>query len=276
MKWILYPPHFIWSAMIRVIATDIDHTLIDERGVLPLINVEAIQAAAARGIRIVLATARRRQPTLEVAQRLGVPVSLVCHNGGRVWDDQDHEILHHTIDLSTARRMAVLADQHNLPFIFTIDEINLYNARVSHGTPSMVLDQTAVPSLLTAVALPPTRIVAQGLEAATLMIEALGRDQNVHLFQYSRDGELYSAIAAHPQATKENALAELCRRWGCAPGEVLALGDAEADVGMLRWAGVGVAPKGSMPQALAAANWISPSARLGGVAVAIHRYALLG
>ncbi len=261
--------------MIRVIATDIDHTLVDERGLLPPINVEAIQSAAARGIRIVLATARRRQPTQEVARRLGVPVTLVCHNGGRVWDEKDRELIHHTIDLATARRLAALADEHNLPFIFTIDEINLFNPRATQGTPSMNVDHTAVPSLITAVALPPTRIIAQGFQAATFLIEALGREQNIHFFQYARDGEIYSAIAAHPMATKENALAELCRRWGCDASEVLALGDAEADVGMLRWAGVGVSPKGSMPEALAAANWISPSARLGGVAVAIHRYALL-
>jgi hydroxymethylpyrimidine pyrophosphatase-like HAD family hydrolase len=260
--------------MIRVIATDIDHTLIDERGLLPLINVEAIQAAASQGIRIVLATARRRQPTQEVAQRLGIPVTLVCHNGARVWDEKNRELIHHTIDLATARRLAALADEHNLPFIFTIDEINLFNPRANHITPSITVDHTAVPSLVTAVALPPTRIIAQGLPAARLLIEALGREQNIHCFQYARDGEIYSAIAAHPLGTKENALAELCRRWGFVPGEVLALGDADADVGMLRWAGVGVAPKGSMPQALAAANWISPSARLGGVAVAIHRYAL--
>lgn len=260
--------------MICVIATDIDHTLLDERGILPLVNVEAIQAAVQRGVRIVLATARRREPTLEIARRLAVPVTMVCHNGARVWDENDRELSHRTIDLAIARRLAALADAHQLPFIFTIDEINLFNPRATSGTPSMRLDHTAVPSLLTAVALPPTRIVAQGMDAAQALVAALGSERNVHFFQYSRDGEVYSAIAAHPQATKENALADLCRRWNIAPAEVLALGDAEADVGMLRWAGVGVAPKGSMPQALEAADWIAPSARLGGVAVAVHRFVL--
>ncbi|HYF66134.1 MAG TPA: HAD family hydrolase [Herpetosiphonaceae bacterium] len=262
--------------MIRVIATDIDHTLLDDRGNLPPINIEALQQAASRGIRIVLATARRRQPTDEIVQRLGVPVTKICHNGARIWDETDREISHQTIDLEVARRVAELADKHNLPFIFTIDEINLFNPRATSGTPSMSLDHTPVPSLRTAIALPPTRIVAQGMQAAQALVEALGQDQSVHLFQYSRGGEVYSAIASHPNATKENALAALCARWLVRPEEVLAIGDAEADVGMLRWAGIGVAPKGSMPQALAAANWVAPSARLGGVAVAIYRYALDG
>jgi hydroxymethylpyrimidine pyrophosphatase-like HAD family hydrolase len=262
--------------MIRVIATDIDHTLLDDRGNLPLINIEALQQAASRGIRIVLATARRRQPTDEIVQRLGIPVTKVCHNGARIWDESDREISHQTIDLAVARRVAELADKHNLPFIFTIDEINLFNPRATSGTPSMALDHTPVPSLRTAIALPPTRIVAQGMAASHALVEALGNDKGVHLFQYSRDGEVYSAIASHPNATKESALAALCARWQIRPDEVLAIGDAEADVGMLRWAGIGVAPKGSMPKALEAANWIAPSARLGGVAVAIYRYALDG
>ena len=260
--------------MIRVIATDIDHTLLDERGLLPPINIEAIQTAASRGIKIVLATARRRQPTVEVAQHLGVPITLVCHNGARVWDENDRELSHQTIDLATARRLARLADDHCLPFIFTIDEINFFNPSATSGTPSQRLDHTGVPSLLQALSFPPTRIVAQGMAAARTLIDALGNEQNVQFFQYARDGEVYSAIAAHPNATKENALADLCRRWGYTPSDVLTIGDAEADVGMLRWAGVGVSLKGSMPAALAAANWIAPSAKLGGVAVAIYRYAL--
>ena len=93
--------------MIRVIATDIDHTLLDDRGNLPLINIEALREAASRGIRIILATARRRQPTDEIVQRLGVPVTKICHNGARIWDENDREISHQTIDLAVARRVAV-------------------------------------------------------------------------------------------------------------------------------------------------------------------------
>lgn len=262
--------------MIRVIATDIDHTLLDERGLLPPTNSEALLAAAAQGVRIVLATARRYAATVEVMRRLNLPTALICHNGARIWTEDGVELRHLTIDLAVAQRVAEIGDRYNLPLIFTIDEINYYNPLAQPArTPTMHLDSRIVASLRQAITRPPTRIVAQGQHATTMLMDIIGDEQQTHLFQYSHaDGEAYSAIAAHPLATKEAALALLLQRWNLAPANVLALGDADADVGMLRWAGVGVAVRGGMPQALAAADWIAPSARFGGVAVAIHRYVL--
>jgi hypothetical protein len=60
------------------------------------------------------------------------------------------------------------------------------------------------------------------------------------------------------------------------PGDVLTLGDAEADAGMLRWAGVGVAMGNAMPEAHAAADWIAPDHDDAGFAAAIKRFVLNG
>lgn len=260
---------------IRVIATDIDHTLIDERGQLPAVNIAALQQAADRGIHIVLATARRLEPTQDIANRLQIPTAFVCHNGARVWDDRGNEVVHHTLNRAITQRLAEIADEQRLAFIFTIDEINFYNVHSSINTSSSRSIHTAVPALQMVSAQPATRVVAQGAESADVLWNVLAHERDVQCFRYTnRNGVVYSAIAANPIATKEQALATLCETWGVARNEVLAIGDADADAGMLRWAGVGVSLKGSMPEALAAAKWVAPSARLGGVAVAIHRYVL--
>ncbi|HEY1015485.1 MAG TPA: HAD family hydrolase, partial [Herpetosiphonaceae bacterium] len=220
---------------------------------------------------------RRREPTLNVARQLGLPATLICHNGARIWDEAGTELAHRPLDMAVARKVAEIGDRRHIPFVFTVDEVNYFNPR-SMPTPTTVKPgDKAVLSLHDALRTAPTRIVGPGLAAATALIDLLKGEQEVHMFQYSRpDGEIYSAIAAHPDATKENALAMLCGSWDVPAANVLAIGDAEADAGMLRWAGVGVAPKGSMPQAIAAANWIAPSAKLGGLAVAVHRYVLNG
>jgi hypothetical protein len=54
----------------------------------------------------------------------------------------------------------------------------------------------------------------------------------------------------------------------------LALGDAEADIGMLRLAGVGVAVGNAHPEVKAAADWVAPSAGDGGLAAAVRRFVL--
>ncbi len=56
--------------------------------------------------------------------------------------------------------------------------------------------------------------------------------------------------------------------------EVLALGDAEADAGMLAWAGVGVAMGNAMPEACRAADWIAPTHDQAGFAAALERFVL--
>lgn len=59
-----------------------------------------------------------------------------------------------------------------------------------------------------------------------------------------------------PDATKEAALAELCRMLGVAREHVIAIGDGENDLGMIRWAGFGVAMENARPEVRAAARLV--------------------
>ena len=66
----------------------------------------------------------------------------------------------------------------------------------------------------------------------------------------------------------------LARSFGVKAEEVLALGDHDNDVSMLRWAGVGVAMGNATPAAKAAADTITSSNRRDGVAEALQRWVL--
>ena len=69
---------------IRLIAVDIDGTLLDAASRLPDANRRALQAAAARGVDIVLATGRAFHHARPVAERLAAPVTLIVNNGALV------------------------------------------------------------------------------------------------------------------------------------------------------------------------------------------------
>ena len=69
---------------IRLIAVDIDGTLLDAASRLPDANRRALQAAAARGIDVVLATGRAFHHARPVAERLDTPVTLIVNNGALV------------------------------------------------------------------------------------------------------------------------------------------------------------------------------------------------
>lgn len=69
---------------IRLIAVDIDGTLLDGASRLPDANRRALQAAAARGVDVVLATGRAFHHARPVAERLDTPLTLIVNNGALV------------------------------------------------------------------------------------------------------------------------------------------------------------------------------------------------
>jgi HAD superfamily hydrolase (TIGR01484 family) len=261
--------------MIRLIVTDIDGTLLDIHGGLPPGNAEALAAAEARGARVALASIRKRDSAERVAQELGLPCVLACDGGASIYDERGERVRHLTIPLELARAVAALADEHHLPLLSTIDEINYYRPG-SHPAAHIVTAGKDVPSALEALSAPPSRFIVRGEAGVTLLMRAFADASLRFVRHYRADGTLADAVITHIDATKESALAFLCQRWGIAPADVLALGDAEADIGMLRMAGVGVAMGDAHPEVKAAADWVAPSAGDAGVAAAVRRFVLGG
>src|SRR5919206_2100853 len=66
---------------IRLLALDLDGTLLDSRGRIPPRNREAIDRARRRGVRVALVTGRRFRDARPLALELGLDVPLVAHNG---------------------------------------------------------------------------------------------------------------------------------------------------------------------------------------------------
>jgi hydroxymethylpyrimidine pyrophosphatase-like HAD family hydrolase len=261
--------------MIRLIATDLDGTLLDSDGLIPEANQRALERAIELGVRLVLATARKEASTTAIAQMLGLPCARIAHNGARIWDWSGQELRHYRLPIDFARAVASFADAQGIGLIITVDEVNYYG-----GAARALREKGDLPARTNVEALvgAPTRIIAIGSAGINLLCAAFGDtpDSVVLHRYYSRVGALESAVLTHPRATKETALEELCAAHGIEADEVLALGDAEADAGMLRWAGVGVAMANAMDEARAAADWIAPSHDAAGVAAAIERYVFRG
>ncbi len=259
--------------MIRLIVSDIDGTLIDERGALPPENALALAEAARRGVRVALATIRKRDSALHIAGLLGMPCTLVCNGGATIFDEAGAELQALTIPLELARTIAALADQQELPLLATIDEHNYYRPR-SHPAAHIQATGTDVAAMLPAIDRAPSRFIVRGEAGAALLMREFGAAPLRFVRHYHADGSLADATITHADATKESALAFLCARWAIDCAAVLAIGDAEADIAMLHMAGVGVAVGNAQPDVRAIADWIAPAAGAGGVAAAVRRYVL--
>jgi Cof subfamily protein (haloacid dehalogenase superfamily) len=259
---------------IRLVATDLDGTLLDSDGLIPPANRQALERALERGVYLVLATARKVDSTAQIEHLLGLPCARIVHNGARTWDWQGREIRHFRLPLDLALDIARFADEHRIGLIITIDEVNYYGG----GARELYRDanDVAVRTNVEAVTGPPTRIIAAGTEHIDRLCSKYcdAPDSLVVHRYYSRVGAIESAVLTHPRASKADALAELCAANGIEAAAVLTIGDAEADVGMLQWAGIGVAMGNAMEEALAAATWIAPSHDDAGLAAAVERFVL--
>lgn len=67
--------------MIRLLALDLDGTLLNSRGEISEKNIEAIQKAEQKGVLVTIATGRRFRDALPVAEQLKLNAPVICHNG---------------------------------------------------------------------------------------------------------------------------------------------------------------------------------------------------
>jgi HAD superfamily hydrolase (TIGR01484 family) len=257
--------------MIRLVISDIDGTLLGHDGALPAANAAAFASVAQRGVRVVLATIRKRDSAEQVASQLGLPCTLVCDGGATIYDERGARRHSVTIPLDLARAVAALADEHQLPLLTTIDELNYY-APGSRPAAHIITQGVDVARSLDAIDRPPSRFIVRGEEGVELLMRAFSQAPLRFVRHYQADGTLADAAITHAGATKQAALALLCHQWSIDPQHVLAIGDAEADIGMLQMAGVGVAVGDAHPSVRAVADWVAPNAAEAGVAVALQRF----
>src|ERR1700674_1818324 len=90
---------------VRLIAIDIDGTLLDEQSHLPAINRDAGAEAAARGIEIALVTGRRYDFATPIARQFPCPLTMIVNNGAMVKSSAGVTFLRHLLPRDVALRV---------------------------------------------------------------------------------------------------------------------------------------------------------------------------
>src|SRR6185295_3975228 len=96
----------------RMLALDLDGTLLNSAMRLSDTNAEALQKVTARGAHVVLATSRWFALAKRTADRLGLTTPIVCSNGAEVREMDGSELLHLPLDEEAAREIVTWGDDH--------------------------------------------------------------------------------------------------------------------------------------------------------------------
>jgi len=263
--------------MIRLVALDIDGTLLDSSNRLSDANAAAVREALAQGTQVVLATSRWFHLARLTAESLGLSTPLICHNGALVKRPQDgQELLHLRLDQDFARQVAALGDQRRYMMFTTVDHVT-YMRPQGKGPPRLPPDMRLSSYHAQAVAkTAPTAILFFGKEAVGEVWDAF-HGQFGQAVNFSRNHSLafpHYLSLTHAEADKGRALELACRELGVDPAEAMAIGDSEADVAMFDVVGYGIAV-GNAPEAVReAAKDVAPQNDADGVAWAIRKYVL--
>ncbi len=90
---------------VRLIALDIDGTLLDSRWTLPEANRAAIGEATRRGIEVALVTGRRYDFAMPIAVQIGSPLTMIVSNGALIRTEDGKTHLRHLLPRETAARV---------------------------------------------------------------------------------------------------------------------------------------------------------------------------
>lgn len=275
----------------RLLALDMDGTLLRPGGGVDPRDVAAIRRARDAGVTVTIATGRVSTGTLPTARELGLKAPLVCADGALMVCPRTGTRLEHTpIALDVAEASVRTLCAHDLaPFVITHDAIHGDESGREHAGWITVWteDLTLHPCLPDASAWrrPGEITMAVGVgprERVEAAREILSREHGsaleaVHFgvsLAQARGRDLCALLCRPRGVSKGAALARLAARLGVAREQVAAVGDWYNDISMFEWAGRSFAMGQSPTAVRAVATDVLEATHVtgGGIAEAIERW----
>ncbi len=278
--------------MTRLIAIDVDGTLLDGRGRVPAANLAALREAAARGIHLAVVTGRSYPFALQALSELPDPLTVVAYNGAVARVRGGATLATRHLPRTMARRLltgtrawrssTLVQFDREGPGQTVVDTLSWdqpnrrsYYERIRH------LVQTVDDLDAACADHDPVQVAFNGrtasMAALVAALEADGLTEGVSLSVTAYPARDFALVDVNaPGATKGCALEHVAAHLGVAQADVFAIGDNHNDVDMLQWAGTGVVMGNAEPALLALGLPITASHDDAGLALALETHVLGG
>ena len=274
---------------IKLIAFDLDGTLLREDKSISPRNLAALEKAARRGIHIVPATGRVYSVLPKELQQLEYIRYVICINGAVLFDKQTKQEIY-SAQIPLNRTLALIDYIRRRPLDVIYDCYADNTGWTTHKNFTLVdeyIPHMPMRELFHSSRKPVDDLVehlqrrGKPVQKVQMYFKEPGnRDAIIaQLHQKFPDIQVSSSLSNNlelngPEAGKHTALRVLCEKLGIDMRQVLALGDGSNDIGMLEAAGVGVAMANATQQVRRAADSVTADNENDGVAQAIARYCL--
>lgn len=260
------------AADVRLVATDLDGTIVRSDGTVSERTRKALRAVEAGGRMLVFVTGRPPRWMPQVADAVGHAGLAICSNGALRYDLHTERVLStHPIEPAVLRAVAarlrmvlpgvLFGAEYGDSFACEPGYRHPYDAGTNVCEQASVVDLPAVKLLVRDTVLSPDDMMRSAVaEVGELVTVTHSAGPGDGLLEISALG-----------VTKATGLADYAAEQGVSAAQVLAFGDMPNDVAMLAWAGRSVAVANAHPDARAAADETTASNDDDGVALVLER-----
>jgi Cof subfamily protein (haloacid dehalogenase superfamily) len=263
-------------------AFDLDGTVLRRDLRITDRTLAALDELRERSVQLVVVTGRRFEGAREYAERLGFAGQdpVICYGGSMVRRMNGETLVHRTLPRSLSVEVLEWAADRDLHARVFVDGRIISSPATTAALRHMRRFEEPGVSVVDS---PADWLRDGGEEPTKLVVVDHPRDVECWLEEaraafagrlfVTRSLPHYVEVGGL-EGTKSRALKFLCELWAIDPGRVIAFGDADNDVDMLRFAGHGVAVGGMTDEVREAADAVAPPVHEDGVALYLER--LLG
>ena len=267
---------------IRLIAMDLDGTLNNDQKQITPRTLSALMEAQHKGIRLALASARpspglfKERDILQMQHFGGI---LMSYNGGRIVDAASGNTLFETaMELQQAK--SVLLQLKELPVTPILDDgkqfyvSDLSGYKVTYECRNNNMTAEEVTDLASFLPFRPVKILMSVLPEQLRQVQDTIRGFLPAELTVVQTAPFYLEVI--PKTIhKGQGITQICNALGLDTAQVIAFGDAENDISMLKAAGIGVAMGNAAPSVKQAADFVTTSNNDDGIAAALSHFEII-
>ncbi len=264
-------------ARIRLVAVDLDGTLLTDSKRVSEQTVGALRCLPDRDVKVVIASARPPRSVRHIYHELGLRTLQINYNGALIWDEPTQRIaFHQPMDPALVLSIVELARDMYEEVLVSCEILDRWYTDRAEQPYTTQTGRIFRPDLVAPLeefcTQPITKLLLLGEPRLVSRLEPLLMDNFPDVSIVRSDGELIQIMDR--RASKANALRLVARHYRVPMTEVMAIGDEVNDVSMLRAAGVAVAMDNAHPTVKGVAHWVAPSNNDHGVHAALRRFGL--
>lgn len=270
----------------RMIALDLDGTLLDGANRIREETLAALRQCRARGLQVVLVTGRHHVAAYPYYHQLGLDSPVLCCNGTYAYDYQARNALFsNPLTKQQAHQILEKIRQYGVHSLMYVDNAMTYETREPH-LDTLLAWADPLPEHVRPAITRVDRFEAEIERVAIIWKFAISHPDTDELQAFIADVEDHIGLScersghhrydvAQAGNSKGGLLAAWLKTQGIDPAEVIAFGDNHNDISMLEMAGMGVAMGNSDDTVKASARLIIGNNNSNAIADTLHRYVVM-